>query len=65
MNESDDEKMTLRQAAIFRAGADAKEPKPIFQGTMLGSMESSTFYDGYASTHPDFVNPYRKRYSAR
>ena len=56
-----DEKMTLRQAAIFRAGAEAKEPKPFFQGATLGSMESYTFYDGYASTHPGFVNPYRKR----
>lgn len=65
MTRAYDEKITLRQAAIFRAGADAKEPKPFFQGATLGSMEARTFFDGYAWTHPGFENPYGKSYFAK
>lgn len=61
MTKFDDEKMCQRSEAIFSTGAKATEPKPTFQGAILGSMESSIFYDGYASTHPEFTNPYRRR----
>lgn len=60
MTKADDDKMRKRSDAIFAAGAEAAEPKPFFQGTYLGSMEACTFYDGYASTHPGFANPYRR-----
>lgn len=45
---------------IFAAGARAKKPVPRLEGKRLGSFESMTFYDGYASTHPGFKNPYRQ-----
>lgn len=63
MTRADDAAMLKRRGAIFRAGAgaEAAEPKPVFQGESLGSAESCTFYDGYASTHVGFVNPYRTR----
>ena len=51
--------MKMRHEAIFAAGARAKTPTPKFEGEQLGSSESMTFYDGFASTHPDFLNPYR------
>ena len=57
---ADDDKMRKRSEEIFAAGAAATEPKPRFGGELLGSMESCIFYDGYASTHPDFKNPYRR-----
>ena len=56
------DKMLERQKAVFEAGAAAKTPTPVFGGYPLGSMDSCTFYDGYASTHPEFKNPYRSYY---
>lgn len=53
--------MKMRREAIFAAGALARSPIPKFEGEQLGSSESSTFYEGYASRHPDFRNPYRSR----
>ena len=57
------EAMKARREAIFKAGADATElPKRYeFNGHELGSMERCTWYDGYASTHPEFKNPYRRQ----
>lgn len=49
----------MRRAAIFAAGAKARKPVPRFERRLLGSTESCTFYDGYASVHKGFVNPYR------
>jgi hypothetical protein len=62
MSKADDERMAARHAAIFKAGADAAElpEKYEFKGHELGSMERCTWYDGYASTHPGFKNPYRR-----
>lgn len=57
----DDEAMARRRDAIYRAGAEATSLDcPTYEGHVLGSMERCTFYDGYASTHPDFKNPYRR-----
>jgi uncharacterized protein YodC (DUF2158 family) len=62
MAKHDDEAMMLRHEAIFKAGAEASSPSwPKFEGEPLGSMEGCTWYDGYASTHPEFKNPYRIR----
>jgi len=58
----DDEAMKLRREEVFAAGAAVDEiptGKILFEGSEIGSMERCTFYDGYASTHPDFQNPYR------
>lgn len=55
--------MDMRRKEIFAAGAAAKNPVPRFEGRDLGSFEACNFYDGYASTHPDFQNPYRRRNS--
>lgn len=55
----DQVKMDMRRAEVYAAGATAKKPTPVFEKTRLGSAEAVTFYDGYASTHPGFVNPYR------
>lgn len=59
---SDDEAIAARRAAVFKAGAEATElPKKYeFNGHELGSMERFTWFDGYASTHPGFKNPYRR-----
>ena len=51
--------MKMRRQAIFDAGRRSKTSIPKFEGRTLGSMESMNFYDGYASTHPGFKNPYR------
>ena len=60
----DDEKMKIRWAAVFAAGANAETPDwPVLDGYKLGSMEACNFFDGYASTHPDFRNPYRQGHS--
>jgi hypothetical protein len=53
----------MRRKEIFAAGAKAKKPIAMFEHRQLGSIESCTFYDGYASTHPDFLNPYRNPYT--
>jgi hypothetical protein len=62
MSKEDDEKMEARREAVFKAGAEAASPSyPEFEGrTDLGSMERCTWYDGYASAHPEFKNPYRR-----
>jgi len=52
----------IRREAIFKAGADTgvlQAGDILFEGHPLGSMERCTFYDGHASTHPGFKNPYR------
>lgn len=51
----------LRRKLIFEAGAKARRPVPLFMGQPLGSAEAYTFYDGYASKHAAFINPYRSR----
>lgn len=51
----------MRRKEVFEAGAKARKPKAIFRGQELGSNETCTFYDGFASTHPEFENPYRRR----
>lgn len=51
----------MRRKAIFEAGARARQPEPVFEGERLGSAEQYTFYDGYASKHAAFINPYRGR----
>lgn len=56
----DEVRTQLRRMEIFAAGARAKKPVPRLEGKRLGSFESMTFYDGYASTHPGFKNPYRQ-----
>jgi hypothetical protein len=61
MDVLDDINHEMRRKAIFDAGAKARKPTPRFERGPLGSMESMTFYDGYASTHPKFQNPYRSR----
>jgi hypothetical protein len=48
----------LRRKAIFAAGARARNPHCKFEGDDLGSIERMRFFDGYASTHPGFKNPY-------
>jgi hypothetical protein len=64
MSKADDEKMNARRAAIFEAGAKAQTPDwPVVDGYRLGSMEACNFFDGHASTHPDFRNPYRGGHS--
>lgn len=60
MTKEDDEAMRRREAEIFEAGAKATSPDPVVNGDKLGSLASCIFYDGYASTHPGFVNPYRR-----
>lgn len=60
MTKQDDEAMERRRAAIFKAGAEATTTYPWYEGYRLGSMERCTFFDGYASTHPEFRNPYRR-----
>lgn len=59
----DEARAKMRREKIFKLGAKAKRlPKIIcYDGKALGSIEACTFYDGYASTHPDFTNPYRRR----
>lgn len=61
MSALDDLMRHMRREEIFAAGAKAKSRNPIprFEGRELGSFEACNFYDGYASTHPDFKNPYR------
>ena len=49
----------MRRKAIFQAGAKARKPHGKFEGDDLGSMERMNFFDGYASTHCGFKNPYR------
>jgi hypothetical protein len=49
----------MRRTEIFVAGARARKPEPKLDGERLGSSESVTFYDGYASTHLKFKNPYQ------
>lgn len=57
----DDEALKARIKKIFDAGAEALTPSiPTFDGRPLGSMERCNWYDGYASTHPEFKNPYRQ-----
>ena len=48
--------MDRRRKAIFAAGAAAENvAEPIkFEGRELGSLERVTYFDGYASTHPEF-----------
>lgn len=62
MTKQEDKAMEYRRAAIFKAGADASDwTYPVMlNGYELGSMELCTFYDGHASTHPEFKNPYRR-----
>jgi hypothetical protein len=58
----DEQARRLRRAEIFAAGAKARKlpnGSPVFNGHTLGSSESYTFYDGHASTHKGFKNPYR------
>lgn len=55
----------MRRKAIFAAGARARKPHCKFEGDNLGSIERMNFFDGYASTHPGFENPYRRTYGAR
>lgn len=58
----DDEALKACCAAIFKAGAEAEAPsRPVINGHELGSMAACIFFDGYASTHPSFQNPYRRR----
>lgn len=55
--------MDMRRKEVFDAGAKTRRlgrKRPSYQGHELGSNESCTFYDGYASTHPGFKNPYRR-----
>lgn len=56
----DDIHTDMRRIAVYQAGQKAKKPTPRFEGQDLGSMEAMTFYDGYASKHPGFKNPYRR-----
>ncbi len=59
---ADDAFMEERRKTIFKAGAEAADSTwPIFKGYELGSMEACNYFDGYASTHPEFKNPYRQR----
>jgi hypothetical protein len=53
--------MQMRRAEIFTAGAKIKGkcPKPKLYGRELSSTESYTFYEGYESTHPGWVHPYK------
>ncbi len=53
----------IRQAGIRAGKSKSKNTPPIYQGQMLGGMESMTFYDGVASVRGAFVNPYRKDFS--
>ena len=62
MNILDTVARDMRHKAIFAAGAKARKPNPRFEKRELGSMEQMTWYDGYASTHKGFENPYRRRY---
>jgi hypothetical protein len=57
----DDMAVQMRRKEIFAAGAAAKKlpTVPKFRGHKLGSSEVSNFYDGFASTHSWFKNPYR------
>ena len=61
------ESMRERRERILCAGAaDAARglpAKPVFNGNVLGSQESMTYYDGYSYADPSFENPYRKDYS--
>lgn len=62
MAKHDDKAMEERRVRIYAEGASAAEcsvPKE------LGSMERCTWYDGYASTHPEFKNPYRRTQRAQ
>lgn len=58
--------MDARRKAILAKGrTDARCKRPAtseFEGRHLGSMESMTYYDGYATIDKDFENPYRRRY---
>lgn len=61
MAKADDEALKARRKAIYEAGAAAsKSSWPKFEGRELGSMEAYNWYDGYASTHPGFLHPYRR-----
>lgn len=55
--------MDARHKAVYAKGkrdARAKrKPESEFGGHHLGSMESMTYYDGYAFIDKSFVNPYR------
>lgn len=54
-----------RKAILAKGRTDARCKRPAkseFEGRHLGSMESMTYYDGYATIDVTFKNPYRTRY---
>jgi hypothetical protein len=57
--------MEVRRAEILAKGKrDARtgrQTDPTHEGRRLGSMESMTYYDGYAAIDKTFENPYRRR----